>query len=95
MDMQTSPFVYTRTGRQFNYRRHEGLIPSRTIRVPYFAQELHLWGIQRVVFGKLELRRKDAAFEGSALGTLNQRLPDEKVVLVDRPRCDAIRWVGQ
>ncbi len=93
--MQTSPFVYTRTGRQLSYRRHEGLIASGTIGMPYFAQELHLWRIQRVVFRELELCRKDAAFEWSTLRALDQRLPDEKVVLVDRSRCDAIWWVGQ
>ena len=74
---------------------HHEHVGHRTIWVPYFTEELHLGRVQRVVLGKLEFRRIDAAFEWGALGTLNQRLPDEQVILVDRTSGNAIGWIGQ
>lgn len=68
-------------------------IMSRTIGVKNFAQELHCRRCQRIVLGELELSREDAAFEGSTLGPLNQRLPLQEVIFAHGAGGDAIRWV--
>jgi len=62
--------------------------------MPDLAQELHLRRVQRIVSGKLELGREDAAFEGRAFGSLDQRFPEEEVVFVDGAGGDAVWWGG-
>lgn len=53
------------------------------VRVPHVGDELHLGRRERVVFGKLEFRGKNAAFEGRVDGALDQGFPEEHVVFVD------------
>ena len=64
--------------------------------MPDLAQELHGWRGERVVFGEAQLGGEDAAFEGGALGALDQGFPVEEVVLRDGAGRDAF-WgvVGQ
>lgn len=57
--------------------------------MPNVDEELHLWRRERVIFWELEFRGEDAVFEGCALGTLDQRFPDEHVVFADGAGGDA------
>ena len=60
--------------------------------MPYLAQKLHLWRVERIVLGEFELGGKDAAFKGRALGALDQRLPGEEVVFVNGAGGDTVGW---
>lgn len=60
--------------------------------MPYLTQELHLRRVERVVSGESQLGGKDTAFERRTFGTLDHRLPEEEIVFIDRPGCNAIRW---
>lgn len=58
--------------------------------MPDIAQELHARRVERVVLGELELSGEDAAFERSAVGTLDQGFPEEDVVFGDGAGGDAV-----
>jgi hypothetical protein len=60
--------------------------------MPYLAEKLHLWRVERIVFGEFELGGEDAAFKGRALGALDQRLPGKEVVFVNGAGGDAVGW---
>ena len=60
--------------------------------MPYLAQKLHLWWVERIILGEFELGGKDAAFKRRALGALDQRLPREEVVFINGACGDAIGW---
>ena len=60
--------------------------------MPYLAQKLHLWRVERIVLGEFELGGKDATFKGRTLGTLDQRLPGEEVVFINGACGDAVGW---
>jgi len=62
--------------------------------VPDIAQELHGGRHQRVVFGELELRWKDAAFVWRVLRALYESLPNEQIIFGDWTGGDTVRWVG-
>ena len=64
-----------------------------TIWMPHVTRKLHRRRHERVVARELELGRENAAFEWCAVRSLDQGLPEEKVILVDGPRGDAIRRV--
>lgn len=64
--------------------------------MPHLPDEPHRGRVQRVIPGELELGGEDAAFERGAVGPLDERLPEEDVVLGDGPRGDAVgRGRGQ
>jgi hypothetical protein len=67
---------------------------EHTIRMPQSAQEPHHRRTQRVVLRELQLRGEYAAFEGGALGPLDQRFPDEHVVFGDGAGGYAVGGVG-
>lgn len=70
--------------------------PTRTVWVPYLAQELHGRRGQRVVGRELELCREHAALEGRPFWPLYHGLPVQKVVLGDGPGGDSIgRVLGE
>ena len=62
--------------------------------MPHLAHKPHARRTQRIVLWKLELRGENAALEGCALRSLDERFPDEDVVFGDGPRGDAVRGVG-
>lgn len=64
-----------------------------TIGMPYISSELHRRRHKRVIARELELGREDTALEGCTFGPLNQGLPNEQVILIDRACCDSLRWV--
>jgi len=64
--------------------------------MPDFAQEPHAGRRERVVFWEFQLGWEDAAFEGGALGTLDEGFPVQEVVFGDGAGGDAFgRVVGQ
>ncbi len=62
--------------------------------MPHLPQEPHRGRVQRVILGELELGGEDAAFEGRAVGALDQGFPEENVVFGDGTRGDAVRRGG-
>ena len=58
--------------------------------MPHLPQEAHRGRVQRVVLGELQLRGEDAAFERGAIGSLDQRFPEEDVVFGDGAGGDAV-----
>lgn len=97
--MQTSPLGYTIEAQIIlallpcSYTTmQEAQSSVRTIRMPDLAKKLHLGRIQRVVSGELKFGGEDAALKRRALRTLDQCLPEEKVVFVDRARGDTVWW---
>lgn len=63
--------------------------------MPDLAKKLHLGRVQWVVLGEFQLSGENAAFKGGAFGSLNESFPKEQVILIDWPRCDAIRRRGR
>ena len=58
--------------------------------MPHLAQKPHRGRVKRVVLRELELGGEDAALEGGAVGTLDEGLPEEDVVLGDGAGGDAV-----
>lgn len=54
-----------------------------TIRMPHLPQKAHAGRIQRVIARELEFGGVDAAFEGGAVGALDQGFPEVDVVFGD------------
>lgn len=64
--------------------------------MPNVDEELHGWRRERVVLGEPQLGGEDAALKGRVLGTLDQTLPVEEVVLGAGAGGDAFgRVVGE
>lgn len=62
--------------------------------MPDVALELHGRWHERVVLGKFELCREDAALVWCSFGTLDHGFPEEEVILVDGACGDALGRVG-
>ena len=62
--------------------------------MPHLAQKAHRRRIQRVILRELQFRREDAAFEGGAVGALDERFPEEDVVFGDGTGGDAVGGGG-
>ena len=58
--------------------------------MPHLAHKPHRGRIERVVLRELEFGGEDAAFEGGAVGPLDEGLPEEDVVFGDGARGDAV-----
>ena len=65
-----------------------------TVGMPYLPEKSHSWWVEGIVFWKLQLSGEDAAFEGSAIGALDECFPEEDVVFGDGAGGDAVRGVG-
>ncbi len=65
-----------------------------TIGMPYLPDKSHSWWVEGIVFWKLQLGGEDAAFEGSAVGALDECFPEEDVVFGDGAGGDAVGGVG-
>lgn len=63
--------------------------------MPHIHYELHLRRRKRIVLWKLELRGEYAAFERCFFGPLDQSLPCEHVVFVDRAGGYAFWGIGR
>lgn len=77
--------------------RQEVVCRGLTVRMPHLAADkAHGGRHQRVVLGKAQLGREDAALKGRALGALDDGLPEQHVVLGDGAGGDAVgRVVGE
>ena len=62
--------------------------------MPHLPQKPHARRIQRIVLGEFQLGGEDAAFEGGAVGALDQGFPEEDVVFGDGAGGDAVGWGG-
>jgi hypothetical protein len=93
MEMQTSPLLYTMY--HISHRFFGLKETNYTVWMPDLSQELHLWRIEWIVLGKLELCREDATLVRSALRPLDQSLPDEQIILTGWSSGDTIRRVRQ
>ena len=60
-----------------------------TIRMPNITRKLHDRRHERVILGELDLGRENASLVRRALGSLDQRFPEEEVIFVERAGGDA------
>jgi hypothetical protein len=58
--------------------------------MPQVTRELHRRWHERIVSREFQLGGKDAALERGSLRPLDQSLPEEQIILVDRSGCDAL-----
>ena len=65
-----------------------------TVGMPYFPKKSHRWWVEGVIFWKLQLGGEYAAFEGGAVGALDESFPEEDVVFGDGTSGDAVGGVG-
>lgn len=62
--------------------------------MPYLPQKAHRWWVEGIIFWKLEFGGENAAFEGGAVGALDEGFPEEDVVFGDRAGGYAVGGVG-